>query len=590
MDASEKSFGAKKYFIYGFKEYITNKNNIQAKRYVPSIREIIEDYIEMYEDRIKDIENIKLKNAEKELIDTINYYIKGSIFYDPKIYKKELELLLDSINNKDENIQQASKAYLICQSLIKKLNKENFYIKIINYVKENSSYENIDIAIQSIVSELLYDGYSLKHLDNWYNWELKTRDISEENINQKLDQFIMLKAKKRDITYYISVKEYSKLVIQLDYNIVLRKVEWAEEDIEEDIKAYLQVAANTTIYRADIKAMDVNKGIEYLIDAFDGYFHMINYLIGDGNHKIEIGEKILACVEGVEYHKIRKKVSDEETIFAHKEGREKQDVEEFIKYRDNVYMEGITYDEVSNIQRALNIAKGQKNQSKENKIIDLWSVLEYILTFHEGKNIISKVKDIVPKVVCLYEIKESINSFWALLYRYKNSGNENVIEFINNCKKHEDDSKYDLKKFIKCVCSEGEQLIDKLQFNDLLKREIARIGTILHDDNYRRKYIDTAYSNVEHDLTKIYRDRNVLIHAGRSNIRNINGKVARLYKYNNSMMGVIIYYKTNNPLLTIQEILSSVEYTYKNYLELLKGKATEEQMEEICRPKYLFLE
>ena len=42
--------------------------------------------------------------------------------------------------------------------------------------------------------------------------------------------------------------------------------------------------------------------------------------------------------------------------------------------------------------QAINIIKGQKEQTKENRLINLWSVLEYMLTFHNGDNIISKVK------------------------------------------------------------------------------------------------------------------------------------------------------------------------------------------------------
>ena len=587
-----RKFNAKKYFIYGFKEYITNKNKIMARKYVPSIREVLVDYIQMYEDRIKDTKDVKLQRAEKELIEETKYYIQGSIFYEHKIYIKELNLLMAQLHIDDEKqevIATNHKAYIMCKSLIKKINYENFYVQIINVLKTTSSYEIVDRIIESIVSELLYDGYSLKHLDTWYNKCLRTRDISEENIDEKLHQFTELKAHIQDIEYFITIKGYCRNEITLDYNLVLRQVQDINEVIPETYRGQLQMSSDTTVYSLEVRAMDVDKGIEYLLDAFEAYFHMINYVID--NNKVEIGEKILAYVKkDEEYHKIRKNVQDEVTIFSTSESRERQDVEDFIRYRDSLYSEQQIYDEVANIQRALNIVKGQKEQSKENKIINLWSVLEYVLTFHEGKNIISKVKDIIPKIICLYEIKESINSFWLQLYRYKDSNNLAITEFIEACKKNEEGSRYDLHKFIEYVNTQGSSLSGKLAFNDLLARGICEIGSILFDEKYRQKYVEKIYNNTLNDLTKIYRDRNVLIHSGRSNISNINLKVLRLYRYNNSLLGVIIYYKSKNPTLTIQEILSSIEHTYKNYIELIGTTIAPQKLIEVCRPTYLFLE
>ena len=46
-----RNYSAKKYFIYGFKDYILNTNKIMTKRHFPSIREVIVDYINMYDER-----------------------------------------------------------------------------------------------------------------------------------------------------------------------------------------------------------------------------------------------------------------------------------------------------------------------------------------------------------------------------------------------------------------------------------------------------------------------------------------------------------------------------------------------------------
>lgn len=96
-------------------------------------------------------------------------------------------------------------------------------------------------------------------------------------------------------------------------------------------------------------------------------------------------------------------------MFDNTENREIQDVEDFIRYREKVFNENINSQEVFNIQRALNIIKSQITQSQENKIVNLWAVLEYMLTFKESwGSIVSKVKDIVPKVLSLYFLKDKI--------------------------------------------------------------------------------------------------------------------------------------------------------------------------------------
>lgn len=283
-------------------------------------------------------------------------------------------------------------------------------------------------------------------------------------------------------------------------------------------------------------------------------------------------------------------IYDDKILFNKSERKELEDIKDFIEYRENVYLMNIGHDEIVNIQRAINIIKGQKNQTKENRLINLWSVLEYILTFHSGKSIIGKVKDIVPKVCCLYVIKDKINMFWNLLYNFKGSKHECVNQMINECVREDDDYKYDLNKLIQYIQKKDKAIIDEFDFNDVLKRYIAEIGMLLNSETSRVNFIKSKYVDIEMDLIRIYRDRNILIHSGRRDIRNINYKTLRLYYYNNSILGLIIHYKKNNPQLTIEEILNAIDCTYNKYINMIAEKLEIDQLKEICRPKYLYIE
>ncbi len=587
-----KEYRARKYFIYGFKEYISNRNKLMAKRHVPSIREVILEYINLYNERIQDISNKKLENAENDMIKAVSFYLKTSVFYKEKIYKREIDLILKNLNG---NITEKKSTYIMCYSFLKKMEIENYYKYLVQLIKQSNSFGEIDKIIYSFVSELIYDGYSINKLDDWYNSEIRTRDINEENIDEKLDQFSSLKQRKQYVTFYITIKNFNVKDVFLSDSIKLTKRSVDELKIPKDKLNYLQISSSKDIYTCDVMAMDVDKALEILINSFDSYIHMHNYLAIEKNGQIkgiEIGEKIIAYTQHESYIKMRKIIKDEKLIFQYNEENERRDIQRFIEYRNNVYKEGIANEEVSNIQRALNIVTEQMHMGKESRIINLWSVLEYMLTFHDGKNIIAKVQDIVPKVVILYVIKDEINMFWSNLLRYEKSENESISNFIENCVEDKEIKKYSLLKLIRYILKRGEALANELNFNDILLKQVSTIGSMLTNKKYRSDFIKHAYEEIEYDLIKIYRDRNSLVHSGKKTVQDINGKILRLYRYNNSLLGVIIYYKSKNPYLTIQEILNSICYTYDYYKQII-GEDTEGDVLKafnICRPSYLFLE
>ena len=64
----EKEFNAKKYFVLAFKKYIKNDFKILSKKYSPSIRELLLDYIEIYEEINDNREQDKLERSRLDLI------------------------------------------------------------------------------------------------------------------------------------------------------------------------------------------------------------------------------------------------------------------------------------------------------------------------------------------------------------------------------------------------------------------------------------------------------------------------------------------------------------------------------------------
>ena len=595
----DKNFSAKKYFLFAIRKYITNSNRIIAKYFSPSMRELLVNYIEIYEDMLSNYENKKLKNSKCELIKAITFYLKESIFYKEKIYKEEFDYLINDFENiVCENMIKSNehRVYNKCKALIKKIDNENIYLNLIEITKKTSSYEVVDEVIQSFVSELLYDGVSLKYLSDWYNSNIATEisSITKENIDTLLEKFIELYMRNMDFKYYISIKSVSKLndTIYLNSNLILNKEEYDElelydEETKKDIKTYILHGGDNVIYSTYINGKDYYKGLEIIEESISSYFQIINYLNDD--NKTILNDKIIVEISKNKFVKKRYEKFDMNILFYSSERREKNDIGDFIEYRDKVYSNQINSNEIANIQRTINIIKTQDSQSKENRLINLWSVLEYTLTFHEGDSIIGKVKDIIPKVICLYYIKDKINIFWNDINKYKSSKIEIIHEIITECRLQSDDYRYDLEKFIKYLNKKGESICNELSFNEVLKREISEIGMLLFQHKKREAVIERKYLEVEMDLIRIYRDRNILIHSGRRNIKNLDYKSVRLFHYNNAIISVIIHYKKKNPNLTIEEILNSIEYTYKKYIQLVGEKLEDDKLMNICRIKYLFI-
>lgn len=597
-----KEYSAKRYFIAQFRRNINNENKILVHKLFPGTRELLSDYIQMHNDILENIENDKFKKARLDLINGMEFFFRKSILYNHDLYKIEIETLINNIsliikasrdkeNNKE--ILTYTKIYNICTSFLKKLNKDNIYEYIICNIKCSTNFDEIDKLVNEFISELLYDGYSLKYLSEWYKQEITSeKNINSDNIDYVIDKFMTLRKNKEKFTYYLSLNNDCGEERYIDLNAKLKRVyedelEFIDKENQKKVSNFIRQGNNTIIYKIDVESMDIYSGLDMIQRSFNSYFQIINSLLEEKNNKIILNNKCIVKSSDKLYRKLRIESYDENTLFSSMENREKQEIEDFIKYRDTVYETMENIDEISNIQRAINIVKSQKEQSQENRLINLWSVLEYILTFNDGGSIISNVKEVIPKVVCLYAIKEKINIFWQQLYKYNGSNIEIVNRFINECVKENEEYQYDLNRVIDFIDREGEHIVSKFEFNSILQRSIAEIGYLLNSKEGRTKYIKNLYKETEYDLSRIYRTRNILIHSSKRELFNIDYKSLRLHKYNSHILAIIIYYKTKNPHLTITEILSSIEHTYNEY-ERNIGTDNFDKIQ-ICKPRYLFI-
>lgn len=116
------------------------------------------------------------------------------------------------------------------------------------------------------------------------------------------------------------------------------------------------------------------------------------------------------------------------------------------------------------------------------------------------------------------------------------------------------------------------------------------------DKRIIKKALSEYHDSIVHDLDCIYRLRNQLIHSAKGMDDSLEHISLRLYRYVNSIVATILYYKRKNPKVSIIEILRSIHNTYVVYMKRVQQIENINMMGSdvdgygIVRPKYLFLE
>lgn len=591
----DKKFSSQRYFLYNISRVIHNKNKILSKKYRPSISEVLNDYVEIFNDFKENAYNSKLEKSLSEYLSVLKFNIQNFPLNKNKLFKADFETLIMLIDDKENADFNRRKAFIVCCSLLKKIKNINIYQIIIEEAKKENTFSTVDDLSFLLVSELILEGYSLEFLKKWIITNIHLKTLTEENIENEINKLNGLKKEKKEHIYFINLYKYEHKFEnnniffegQLENFIKIEKTVLSEiKSVDE--YSFLQNSNDYELYTIKIKVMDMFKGIEIIKSTLIEYFELIKFV--NNIEKTIYLDKILVKDSEENYQKLNMNEDyDRKILFLESESREKQDIKDFIEYRNNAFLDKNYYSDLVSLQRALNIIRVQHDQTRENRLINLWSVIEYILTYNEGNSIIGKVKDIIPKLICLYFIKEKVNGLWHEVYLIysKNNTFDIINEIYDNCKKDNIANEYDLKKFLNYIEKNGKTLIKKLETFDIIKREMAFIGEFITKQETRAKEIKNLYSEIENDIIRIYRTRNIIVHSGYNTNTNIDLKSLRLYKYSNHLLGVLIYFKNKNNELTIQEILNSIKFTFENYEKIIKEDKPDLYI--LCKPPYLFL-
>lgn len=584
-----KLLGGQRYFISKVIEYFDPQQSyiftkvLQDKRY-DSISLMLDEFLEINRD-IKEGTNdkSKLKNSLNSSLKSILFHckqnpllIKGSFSRDVNYLIKKIDAYLKEPNDLSLNTISTSISSLFKQYSSKNLIEE--YIDLI--IQKSHSYKDIDLIVEYFVSELINLEYSFKYLSEWKKFQklfkANIKSFTAETIGETLSSFKDLI--KEPIKYTILLNSWlpDEIKTELESEGVIHINYKYKNPKDEEVEAISQNQLNfshSDQYKSltvEVDANDKYKAIEKVVKNIENYLEMYKRFYDFD--KVAVNVNCLLSSDKGEWVKMRTDNTDTQ-IFSKSIGeRENEDIRDFLLLRDKVRKEnGKINTTIMQLNNSFDMLNKSINSTVENRLLNNWSSLEYLLNSYEGKSIIGKIIDIVPKVISLYFVKDRLNILWDKLQINKGIHEIEIVkDLLRECSKAE--NKYDKNKLVEFLRKESnlEELYSGLEQDAVMHREIAFLREILNDLSKTLENVREIHDSIEHDLTRIYRVRNKLVHSHNSISYNVDILTIRLNKYVNSLLGTIIHYLKRNPHLDITEVLNSIYETYEWYLDFIK--------------------
>ncbi|MGH0830066.1 hypothetical protein ACQVTX_17225 [Bacillus pretiosus] len=628
MSPKDRKFNSQKYFLYKIEEIFKNHHHSLEQNRTSSIQALLQDCIEINEEIFKGTGDVsRLEKSRDNLYKALFFELKTNPVTEHNLIKRDVENLLRSVTfteskekdnskskekdnskNKEGNINIHIKdklaVYNFISSLTKKIKRQDIIKMHLDILYDSnqviSSFKEVDTLLDSFLNELLYEGYSLNFLDEWYQEHIlkskRFQKLTPENINIVLNIFNSLNFYKN--TYVISIECW--LPEQLAKELTEKSFLNFGYEFKIDEDSYIGVdniysGSGYYFLMTEIKACDKYKAAEKVKDALESYIDIYKSALNTFPETSLVAEK--CWVRHVVNDKSEMLRTDKEKDLEIKPNkRDIENILDFINIRDDIRIRNIQSTDVLIIERAFELIRQAMDSSKENKLLNLWSALEYLLTSYPKNSIIEKARQVIPKAIALYYIKDKMNILWERIIEYKETNEFPSMQAMLICNKlfHEcayGENKYIKERFVEFLSNSYAQDLYNNFFNDIIiQREIAELNGLLENLETTGKIIQLVHDQIENDLNRIYRIRNKLVHSGNDKTDNLDVIIGRLYRYVNSLIGTIIYHKKRNSDLNLTEILFSLVQTYDWYINYIKEPEKQVYSKtNIAFPKYLFI-
>ncbi len=607
---NENIFLTQKYFVFKLSDILNNSFHIFEEKRLESLLFIIEICLDTYDEMHSiAIGTDKLEKSYKGLLNALAFQLKKHPFRKLPSYRQDFECLITLITNEQEVKLNPYEIHMCLNSFKKKLEKQNLSECYVECLQSRLSYQGVDDLIEALVSDLLFKGYSLNYLYDWYVENIRTEELflamETKDISSYIKKLGCLNGDKKEyeivVPYKVNNGSQKNMAIQLlSKNFRIKKKsdfwqytsDWIWQEEEYECKVY--------------SATDYFKAIKMAKKEFATECEL--FAMWQGVENVIRENKNIGCISDEKLIIIDVRKVDNTKLISYFDKNRSEQLNNFIELKDRMKNE-----DVDTLERILHTLHTAKNYNIQNRYLNFWSALEYAIYPFTRNSIIEKARVLIPESFTLFYIKNKMNVFWERLSYTMNKKDAEINhpkckEFIDFCKAEKDFNTQKMITFLQDATL-YQELLNDIGFNIVLQRELQELIMLVTEPDKLKKVLIYYNESILHDLDCIYRLRNQLIHSAKSMDDSLEDISLRLYRYVNSIVATILYYKKTDAQISIVEILNSLHNTYEVYMEQLnefskrkmqKNKTVEMELPEsklsveegykIVRPKYLFIE
>ena len=602
----EKQMSSKKYFIFKIQDLINNSFHTLEEKRMESLLQYMAVCIGTYDELRLSLDPSKLKRSYEGLLEGFDYQMQMHPFYRLEIYRNDFSHLHQLIAPKRENREKEKQEkenrekefHNIHRSIValkKKLEAENIIDRYIECLNEIDSYKEMDYLMEALISDLLYMGYSLTFISRFFKKQ-QQEFLEHSDVDHVIGNLKELDKKHKNFCIHISFRILSETQMEPALELIKRQfqVRKNQEVGIPNVKDKDWIATKEYMALDEIKAVEMaGKEFQAVIELFDMWQGTKNCIHNNSWYFYQ---------DETGFQKIKWNSINISKMIDYMDASYKKQMERFLQLRY-----GGENDNMKTLERVLYTLNAAKSFTAQNRFLNFWSSLEYILYSFPRFTIIEKARVIVPEVFGLFYLKNKLNIFWGrITYCMNKKGYAekypSLQEFVRVCSNEKD---YSTPKMIYYLSNEEKymKILEELTFHVVLKRECMELIMLLTEPEKAYSAIQEYFDSIKHDLNYIYRLRNQLIHSTRTIDDSLEYISFRLYRYVNSVLSTILYYEEKNKSYNITDILCSIDATYQDYIakwseDAKNGKTkkkeeknfTEEEIYRKVRPKYLFIE
>lgn len=600
---------SKQYFLLKLHHYLNLKNGSIKRKRVSSISSLMEDFIKTV-DRLNNSPTESMKKMYtsilKGIIENLAFVIeKNPIFKNVSLItdKTRILKLLREPDRKLENIE-LRETYNSLLNLKRKLNR----LKIVDFhcevllTDKNITFGEIDILTDSLLSELMHFGYSTNFLFDWIknlnvnnpaDLDSEIKKICDLSFNNKIYEVLINTWLPTDI----KTKEYFDCGVTIK---IIPEDKVIELIASNDIFNDFILPKKQQFCFVEISAPDKYRAMERIVEELNTYIGLFEAY--EPPPKKIIQENGIIKEQGESWQKISTTVGRHTQEFIRSfDDRFKKDVKRFVKLRSDYSNTTKRAIDIIPIERSLNVLIRSADLNPENRLLNTWSSLEYILSVYPKSSIIEKVRTIIPKTIALYIIKDKLNMLWDEMknYEHKYDSIKNVITSIDSDGKSFD--KVELLIFLSNIYNESlfVDFANEMKTSEVfIYRLICDLNSMTNSPKKYKDAVNLEHESIVHDINSIYRMRNEIAHSDNNSKFDIDITTVRLTFYISSLLGTFIHFQNYHSENTNEGILYSIVETYKSFedefKETKKGKDVKQLdtitiIDRLAFPKYLYL-